>query len=157
MLKCYCFCPWFLQVLNGPESNLKPFRMNRTHKLSCIGKRESKYQCRCSSRLWARAYYCVQNKMRMDKRTNESLDGLINASLNAHTLSWDRFCWKYIYFISDLYTLGTMQSECMLRFGSFHFVVVVITDVFSDYVNILLFMFLLSIASLCNFFHMHGI
>lgn len=51
-----------------------------------------------------------------------------------------------------------MQSECTLRFGSFHFVVVVvITDVFSDYVNILLLMFLLSIASLCNFFHMHGI
>lgn len=50
----------------------------------------------------------------------------------------------------------------MLRFGSFHFVVVVvvvvvITDVFSDCVNILLLMFLLSIASLCNFFHMHGI
>lgn len=49
-----------------------------------------------------------------------------------------------------------MQSECMLRFGSFHFVVVVIADVFSDYVNILLLMFLLSIASLCNFVHMHG-
>lgn len=135
MLKCYCYWSGFLCVLNGSESNLKPFGTNGRQTRISKGSLKTMQVLLSAKKCCAVSVFL---KTRMDEWTKFRW---FNKCLSAHTLSWDR----HIFYTWFIY-IGYNAIRMYVTFWLFHFVVlVVITDGFSDYVNILLLV-------LCSFF-----